>query len=182
MLTGNYIPNLTGKTLERSSVYRLEQLTIASGLKYTIVQASFFMDNFTTGFYLGLTKKGVLKLANGRGRSSLIAASDVGAFFAEALAQGLTGSWVVTGPESLDTYEVAKLLSEKYGTEITYSPVDPERIAGQFQAAGYPPETIDYGITLYQVYRNDATAPVTDGFKQATGRDPITFRQFLGLN
>ncbi|MGF6759493.1 hypothetical protein [Paraburkholderia sp. GAS42] len=40
-------------------------------------------------------------------------------------------------------------------------------------------ETVEYGLTFYRAFRNYATAAVTDTIKQITGRDPISFNQFL---
>ncbi len=181
-LSGNYLSGLTGSTLAALPMRRIEQQVITTGLTHTIVRAGFFMDNYLTGFYAPMVKKGQLVLATGDGRSSLIAAANVGEFIAEALIQGLTGEYIVTGPAALDHFEVAELLSRKMGQTITYVPISEQQLGEAYASRGVPPESVDYGLSLYRAYRNQATAAITDGFRQATGRDPVDFATFLGLD
>jgi uncharacterized protein YbjT (DUF2867 family) len=181
-LSGNYLSGMTGKTLDGLPIRKVELQVIDSGLKNTIVRASFFMDNYTTGFYAPMVQQGRIALATGNGKSALIAGSDLGEFVAEALTQGLTGEYIVTGPEALDHFEVAELLSRQQGKTITYTPLGEEQLAGWYASRNLPAESVEYGLTLYRSYRNYATAAVTDAFKQVTGRDPRTLKQFLGLD
>jgi uncharacterized protein YbjT (DUF2867 family) len=139
------------------------------------------MDNYTTGFYAAMVGQGRISLATGAGKSALIAGADVGVFAAEALSQGLTGEFILTGPESLDHYEVAALLSRKLGKTVTYTPVTEPQLEEYYRSKGLDPESLKYGLTLYRSYRNHATAAVTDAFRQVTGRDPVSLSAFLGL-
>ncbi len=179
-ISGNYLSGMTGATLESLAVYRVEQQVKHSGLKHTIVRASFFMDNYTTGFYSSMVAQGRISLATADGKMSLVAAADVGDFIAEAFARDLTGEYLVTGPQALDHYQVAELLSQSTEHSVTYTAISEEQLIAAYQSRGLPVETIQYGATLYRAVRNQATAAVTDGFRQATGRDPMTFKQFLG--
>lgn len=180
-ISGNYLAGFTGATLESMPIRKIEQMVANSGLKYTIVRAGFYMDNFTTGFYSHFLKTGKIVLATGHGRTSLVAGSDVGEFVAETLKQGLTGEYLVTGPESLDHFDVARLLSKATGHEIVYAPITEDELIAFYEAKGLPAESIEYGKSLYRAFRNQTTAAVTDGFRQATGRDPMTFATFLGI-
>jgi uncharacterized protein YbjT (DUF2867 family) len=181
-VSGSYLSGMTGNTLE-GLPYRQIELQIAnSGLKHTIVRAGFLMDNYLTGFYLPMIERGTITLATGHGKSALIAGADLGAFVAEALSQSLVGEYLVTGPEALDHFEIADLLSKKLDRRITYAPVTLDELAETYAGRGMPAETINYGLTLYRSFTNYATAAVTDGFKQATGRDPISFSQYLELH
>jgi uncharacterized protein YbjT (DUF2867 family) len=181
-ISGNYLSGMTGETLESLAVYRVEQQIKHSGLKHTIVRASFFMDNYTTGFYSSMVAQGRISLATADGKMSLVAAADIADFIAEAFARDLTGEYLVTGPQALDHYQVAELLSQSAQHSVTYTPISEEQLIATYQSRGLPAETIQYGSTLYRAVRNQTTAAVTDGFRQATGRDPMTFKEFLGLH
>lgn len=180
-LSGNYLSGMTGRTLEDLPIRKVERQVEDSGLRHTIVRASFFMDNYTSGFYAPMVKDGRIALATGNGKSSLIAASDLGTFVAAALVQELTGEWIVTGPEALDHFEVADLLTRQMGRPIYYLPINEDELAAKYEKLGLPSESRHYGLTLYRSYRNFATAAVTDAFAQVTGREPRSFRIFLGL-
>lgn len=178
-LSGNYLSGMTGATLEALPIRKVERQIIDAGIRHTIVRAGFFMDNYLTGFYAKMVERGEITLATGNGKSSLIAAADLGAFVATALQRGLTGEYIVTGPEALDHTEVARLLSEKTGRPVTYVPVSEAQLLALYQSRGLNRESVEYGLALYRAYANQATAAVTDGFQQATGRAPISFREYL---
>lgn len=178
-VSGSYLSGMTGQTLERLPLRQLEVHIANSGIKHTIVRAGFLMDNYLTGFYSPMVEQGTLTLATGHGKSALIAGADLGAFVAEALSQGLAGEYLVTGPEALDHFEIAELLSQKLSRPIIYEPVALDELAAVYTERGLPDETITYILTLYESFANYATAAVTDGLKQATGRDPISFRNYL---
>jgi uncharacterized protein YbjT (DUF2867 family) len=180
-LSGNYLSGLTGGTLDNSIARKVELQIVDSGLKNTIVRAGFFMDNYTTGFYSPMIERGTIALATGNGKSALVAGADVGAFIAAALARGLTGKYLVTGPEALDHYEVAELLSQRLRRTITYTPLSEAQLGAYYASRSLNAESVEYGLTLYRAYRNHATAAVTDGFRQATGSEPMSFKAFLGL-
>lgn len=180
-LSGNYLAGITGKTLEALPIRKIELKIAATGIPFTIVRAGFFMDNYTTGFYAPMVSQGDLRLATGKGKSALIAASDVGLFVAEVLSQGLHGEYIVTGPEALDHFEVAALLSEKEQREVVYTPISEEQLIKAYAARALPDESAQYGRTLYRAFRNHATAAITDGFLQVTGREPMSLHDFLGL-
>jgi uncharacterized protein YbjT (DUF2867 family) len=178
-VSGSYLSGMTGQTLERLPLRQLEVHIANSGIKHTIVRAGFLMDNYLTGFYAPMVELGTLTLATGHGKSALIAGADLGAFVAGVLSQGLTGPYLVTGPEALDHFEVAELLSEKLSRPIGYEPVALDALAADYAEQGLSDETITFILTLYESFANYATAAITDGLKQATGRDPISFRDFL---
>lgn len=179
MVSGSYLSGMTGRTLDQLPVRRLEVLVTKSVVRHTIVRAGFLMDNYVTGFYSDMVAQGVITLATADGKSALISGSDLGAFVAEALAQNLVGEYLVTGPESLDHHEVADLLTTAVGRRITYDPKTLEELKAMYESQGLPPKTIAYGLTLYKAFADNTTAAVTDGFRQATGRDPMTFTEYL---
>ena len=65
------------------------------------------------------------------------------------------------------------------GRAISYAPISEEDLIAAYKSRGLTPETIEYGLTLYRVFRNYATAAVSDTIKKITGRNPISFKQFL---
>ncbi|NGZ85074.1 NmrA family NAD(P)-binding protein [Duganella aceris] len=180
-LSGNYLSGMTGETLAALPIRKIERKVAGSGLPFAIVRAGFFMDNYTTGFYGPMVRQGELRLATGHGKSALIAGADAALFVAEVLHQELSGEYIVTGPEALDHFEVAALLSEKEGRKISYTPISEEQLAQAYAERGLPDESADYGKTLYRAFRHHATAAITDGFSKVTGREPISLRTFLGL-
>lgn len=181
-LSGNYLSGFSGTSLAALSVRKVELEVIKSGIPYTVVRAGFFMDNYLSGFYAPMVERGQITLAVGDAKSAFVSAADVGEFIAEALMQDLTGEYVVTGPQALDHTEVAALLSKKLGRPITYVPITENELISIYETRNLPPQTAEYGVTLYRAFRNYATAAITDSFEQVTGRQAQTFSAFLGLS
>lgn len=181
-LSGNYLAGFSGTSLAALPIRKVELEIINSGLEYTLVRAGFFMDNYLSGFYSPMVEQGQIRLAVGDAKSALVAAADIGEFIAQALKQRLTGEYIVTGPEALDHTEVASLLSRKLHRPISYNPITEEQLKTTYASRGLTAQTTEYGLTLYRAYRNNATAAITDSFKQATSREPRSFKAFLGLD
>jgi uncharacterized protein YbjT (DUF2867 family) len=180
-LSGNYLSGFSGKSLAALSVRKVELEVIESGIPYAVVRAGFFMDNYLSGFYAPMVEKGQITLAVADAKSAFVSAADVGEFIAEVLLQDLTGEHVVTGPQALDHTEVASLLSQKLSRPITYVPISESDLISLYKTRNLPPQTAEYGVTLYRAFRNYATAAITDSFEQVTGRPPQSFSAFLGL-
>lgn len=101
------------------------------------------MDNFLTGFYKTMVDQGSIRLAVGDSKSAFVAASDVGEFIAEALKQGLSDEYLVTGPKSLDHAQVAWLLSRKLSKSVTYDPITLNQLKQAYISKGLAPQTVD---------------------------------------
>jgi uncharacterized protein YbjT (DUF2867 family) len=180
-LSGNYLAGFSGTSLEKLAIRKVELEVINSGLAHTLVRAGFFMDNFLTGFYKTMVDQGTIRLAVGDAKSAFVAASDVGEFIAHVIKQGLSGEYIVTGPEALDHAQVASLLTRKLSKPVKYDPITEDQLKQAYISKGLAPQTVEYGLTLYRAVKNQATAAITDSFQQVTGSEPKTFEAFLGL-
>lgn len=145
-----------------------EELLKNSGLQWTILRPNAFMQNL-----LGLAdpiKGGTLYEPVADARISMVDVNDIAAVAAATLTQdGHEGQiYEITGPQGVDSNEVAAALSAATGTTVTYVAVSSE----QFRAslAGAPQWLIDALDELYAAYRTGAFATVTNDVERVTGR------------
>ena len=92
-----------------------------SGMTYTFLRPSFFMQNLS-GIHAADIKRGEVYVPAGRGRTSFIDARDIGAVAAKVLTEaGHEGrAYELTGAAALTYDEVARIFSEVLGREVRY--------------------------------------------------------------
>ena len=159
---------------------RCEDILLASNVPTAIVRASWFAQNFTEGMLSDAAVTGVLALPAGNVREPFIDVDDVAAVAVEALTgTGHEGRvHEVTGPESLTFAEVAAILSETTGREITFVPMELE----VFHAAVAAEEGDAVATMLTGLCRetfDGRNVLPTDGVAAALGRPPRDVRSVL---
>jgi uncharacterized protein YbjT (DUF2867 family) len=113
----------------------------------------------------------------GPGRLSSVDTDDVAAVAAVALIEdGHVGkAYTLTGPELLTVSEQVGILSRVLGRDIKYVDKTPDEKAREDLAAGQPEEAVEAERDLYQLFRDDRIAFLTDSVATVTGRAPYTF-------
>lgn len=155
-----------------------ERLIKASGIPYTILRPSSFMQNIINFFP---PRDGKILLPLGDGRVSYIDTRDIAAVAAVIL----TGdgkhedqAYDLTGPEALSVYQVALILSDVISRNIEYIDV-PDVVARQAMEEQGAPEWLVNGIMeLHAFNREGNAAVVTPAIELITGRKATAFGEF----
>jgi len=158
---------------------QVEEHVRASGIPFTFLHPSWFMQNFTTSLAGGL-KSGTLAEPAADRKIAFIDARDIAAVAAEALTRpGHDGkTYTLTGSEQLSRAEVAAIVGKELGRTITYLPVTDE----QFRAAvkGFlTPSYTDLMSALYGMVRAGVYEATSPTVQEVLGRPPITFARFV---
>lgn len=178
-----FVSALGVDAVEQAPLRLIERQLLECGAPATMVRPNFFMENFTAGFLAPMVKQGTLALAAADGQTSFIAAADIAAVVATALAQGLVGrAYNLTGPEALDHAAVAALLSRVWGRPVAYRAISEEAMLEGLRQAGLPEGAVQYAGQLYQAVRAGFLARVTSDVEAVTGRAPISFETFARQN
>jgi uncharacterized protein YbjT (DUF2867 family) len=160
-------------------IRQVEEHVRASGLAYTFLHPTWFMQNFTTSMAAAI-KGGTLAEPAADKKTAFIDARDIAAVAAKALLEpGHEGkTYTLTGGELLSRGDVVKALSKELGRPIAYQAVTDEQFRAAvkgFLSPGYT-ELLSY---LYSVVRAGQTEVKTDTVQQVLGRPPIAFAQFV---
>ena len=120
--------------------YRIERLLRASGMAYTLLRASYFMQNLTSVHREEIRQRGELFVPAGRGRTSFVDARDVATAGAAALTEPghLNRAYALTGPAAVDFYHVARLLTEVLSRPVFYRAPSTARYAFTLLRRGLP--------------------------------------------
>jgi uncharacterized protein YbjT (DUF2867 family) len=160
---------------------KVESALRASGLDWTFVRPSFFMQNLTTTHRTDVAD-GHLVVPAGGGRTAFVDALDVAAVAAAALrdpAAHAGKAWTPTGPEALTYGEVAAELSQALAGRVSYDRPGLLRYARHARSAlGMPWGMVAVTGAIYTVARLGLAAGLTDDVREVTGAAPRTFADF----
>ncbi len=161
-----------------------EDAIMASGMNWTFVRPSFFMQNLR-GTVPQAKDTGKLSMPMGNGTVALTDCADAGAFIAHVLTtnpeQHHGQCYDITGPdEVMNFHQVAQLIGEAIGRDVEYDDCDP----AAFQEAIRPYHRnqwhSDAVAYLFAEIANGATPGIkTNTFQEIMGRPGTSFREFL---
>ncbi len=160
---------------------KIEDLILKSGISYTFLRPSFFMQNISTTHRDEIRELDEILVPAGKGKTSFIDARDIAAVAILALLVPghQNQAYPLTGAEALTYGEVAKILTEELGREISYRNPSILRFV-LFQRRKRAPWTfIGVMIGIYTVAKLGLAGKVTNDLATLLHRKPISFRQFV---
>lgn len=159
---------------------KAEILLERSGVPYNIVRPNWFMQNFNSFWIEGIHKMRSIVVPAAQAKVSFIDARDIAASAARLLVDDSlkNRAFTLTGPESLDHAEAARILGEATGLPLTYTDIEPEAFRNVLIQAGLPADYASLLLNLFAALRAGAAAPVSSAVETITGRKPRTLAQY----
>lgn len=163
---------------------RVERALEDSGLAFTILRPSFFMQNWVAFFSHGIKAGQPVYVNAGEGCLAWIDTRDIADVAAAALTEpgheGLV--YDLTGPEALGFGEVAQRLGQLLGREVAYVPV-PDAAAFQAMKGMGMDAWYAYGmVALHQGVRRGLAEATTGTVELITAKAPRTLDAYLKEN
>jgi uncharacterized protein YbjT (DUF2867 family) len=170
---------------EEAGLRQAERHLMASGLAYTILRPTWFMQNFSSGFIQPMiAQMGTIYLPAGDGKTSFIDAGDIAAVAAAAMTQpGHAGqAYTLTGGEALTYGETAAIIAEVSGRPVSYVAISNDAFRQSLIEQGWPAESAGFMAALFHAVEQGWAAAVSPAVAAILGRAPVTFRQFASEN
>ena len=157
-----------------------ERIVQESGVEWTIVRASWFMQNFSEGEFLGMILEGVITLPAADIAEPFIDINDIADVAVAALTEeGHAGEvYEVTGPRVMTFAEVAQEISRAAGREVQFVQIPKEAFASAIAQSGAPVEIAWLLNYLFETVLDGRNEYVFDGVRRALRRDPADFADF----
>jgi uncharacterized protein YbjT (DUF2867 family) len=161
--------------------YTIEKDLMASGMAWTFLRASFFMQNLNTTHRTEIRDENMLMMPAGHGKTSFIDGRDIAAVAVKALTESghENKAYSLTGSEALDYFTAADMLTETLGRTITYRNPSVVAFARHMRAKGNPWAYVAVTSALYTTARLGMAAKITSETQQLLGRPPIQLRQYV---
>lgn len=166
---------------EPQAVVAEEALRAAAGDgELTVVRSAFFAQNFSEGALLDGVLGGEVVFPAGGSAEPFVDVDDLADVVVAALCRdgGAGAVHELTGPRALTFAEAATELAGATGREVRYVPVTGPQYAAMLARYGVPEEEAGFLAGLFTFLLDGHNATVTDGVKQALGRDPKPFAAF----
>ena len=166
--------------------HKIEKYIEMVGLPFAHIRPGFFMQNISGIHSVEIRDKDMIFVPAGTSKTSFIDAADIGLSVATLLHNAdkyRNTAHTVTGPEALDYYEVANILSMVTGRKIIYAKPSYLRYRSHYiKKRGLDKEYVNVTVALYFMTRMGTAKAVTDGFYKLTGKQPRTFLNFAKDN
>ncbi len=148
----------------------------------THLRPTFFAEWLTT---FGDKKSGELRLPFAKAHHAPIASEDQGRVIAALLEDpqrhaGMT--YPLYGPTELDHYQIAAIMSQTLGRQVTYVPIEIDEFRSRLEQRGMSAHQIQHLTNVAVDYRNGIFAGTNDVVRSLTGRDPLTVAAFVERN
>ncbi len=157
-----------------------EQIIQASQVEWTIVRASWFMQNFSEGEFLSMVQDGAITLPAPNIPEPFIDINDI----AEVAIAALTEEghayeiYEVTGPRLMTFSEVAQEISAAAGREVQFIQLPKDDFNQAITDSGAPADIAWLLNYLFETVLDGRNAYLSDGVQRALGREPVDFSEF----
>lgn len=151
-----------------------------SGVPYTIIRPTWFMQNFNTFWVYGIKEHGAIRLPAGDGKVGFIDARDISAAAAKLLTDDTHNGKAITltGPALMTHADVAAEISKAAGKTVTYTDVDPAELKGILLGAGLPADYVELLLALLGFVKAGYSASLSTGVQDVLGRAPGDFQTY----
>ncbi|MBA3869201.1 MAG: SDR family oxidoreductase [Anaerolineae bacterium] len=169
--------------VEKNSIvphHKIEQMILASGVHYTFLRASFFMQNLSSTQAAEIRDEGEIALPVGKAKTSFIDVRDIAAVAVRALTVGYDEDhkYTLTGKEALDYFQVSDKLSSVLSRTIRYTNPSVFHFLWKQLASG---RKLGYTLVvaaLYTLTRLGNAKEITHDVETVLGRPAISFDRF----
>lgn len=157
-----------------------EQIVMESGLDWTIVQCSWFAQNFSEGAFIDYILAGEVALPIDDVREPFIDADDIADVAVAALTEnGYVGQILeLTGPRALTFAEAVAEIVTATGRHIAFVPISRIEFVAGLTEAGVPTDVVSLLDHLFSTVLDGRNANPTDGVRRAIGRAPKDFADY----
>lgn len=158
-----------------------EDIVISSGLRWTIVRASWFNQNFSEGSFLDAILAGYVELPAGNIAEPFIDADDIADVAVAALTtEGHDGKiYEVTGPRLLTFKEAIDEIAKATGKPVQYQQVSMSAYAATLVEYNLPEDLIWLITYLFSEVLDGRNEKIAHGVEQALGRKPVDFSEYV---
>ena len=160
---------------------RVEELIIQSGLPFTILQPTAYMQN-VQAYWKQITEDGIYAVPYPSNvPMSLVDLKDV----AEAATNALTNQshrnsiYMLSGPDVLAPSDTASALSKHLGQDVKAGQIDLETWRSTAEASGLGSYQVETLLKMFTYYEHNGFIASSNHLAYLLGRAPNSFQQFL---
>lgn len=160
-----------------------EEALAATSMGWTVLRENIYTDVLLFSLPYAV-QTGRLANAIGDGKAAYITREDCARAAAAALADSFDGRRTldITGPTAISQYELAAIVSQLTGREVTYVPLELETHIQNMAAAGLPRPVAEGLASFDAAIAQGKFSQVSSAVADLTGRQPTSVADFMAAN
>ncbi len=176
--------NLGSPVLTFKQGAQTESLIEATGLPYTFLRASSFMQNLGQSLAGTIAAQNAIYTSAGDGEISMIDTRDIAAVAAHVLTEsGHEGyTYELTGGEAISFGQVAEKLSALLGRSINHVSLPEPQLYQALRSAGLPDDRIKGLVAMFHTWRYGEAERISGNVEILTGTPARTLDAYLSEN
>ncbi len=157
-----------------------EQIVVSSGLKWNVVRASWFAQNFSEGFLIDGILNNQVALPAGDIPEPFIDTDDIADVVFACLTKPELANQLfeVTGPEVLTFRDCVEIIADVSQRPIEFTPISAEQFLQSLKQQNMPEEVLWLMNELFTVVMDGRNSQVINGVEKALGRPATSFREY----
>jgi uncharacterized protein YbjT (DUF2867 family) len=161
-----------------------ERIIQETDIEWTILRASWFMQNFSEGEFASMVLEGLITLPAANVPEPFVDVNDIADVAVAALTEEGHSHEIyeVTGPRLLTFADIAGGIALATGHDVEFVQIPREAFAQAIAASGVPKDVAWLLNYLFDTVLDGRNAYVGDGVRRALGREPADFSQFADRN
>lgn len=165
---------------KESAHYLIEQAIQKSGMNYTILRPTFFMQIFDVYYRNSIQKKNVIDFYDAGVAESFIDVRDIAAVAAEALLNPIHHNqiYTLTSEELLNYEMVAEILTYTLARKITYVAKSDDDSYKALVAEGWSSDAVNSYVGYLQAAQQGLFSAIHSDVEKILGRKPISFKKY----
>ncbi|HEX3007035.1 MAG TPA: NmrA family NAD(P)-binding protein [Bacteroidales bacterium] len=158
-----------------------ERIVMNSGLNWTIVRASWFMQNFSESFLLDSVLSNEVVVPSVGSREPFVDADDIADVAVAALTDNRHSHQIyeLTGPELLSFELVTSQIAKALNRNIHYSEVSIDEYVSILKSFHLPDDYISLIQYLFTEVLDGRNESVTHDIEKVLGRKPTSFKEYI---
>ncbi len=158
-----------------------EMIVMDSGLDWTIVRSSWFMQNFSEFYFLDYILGGRMIVPKTKALEPFVDLDDL----AEVVVKALTEDWhngkiyELTGPELLSFKDTTHMISESINRPVVYEEVDMDEYLKILRGYQLPEDIVWLMQYLFSEVLDGRNESITNDIEKIIGRKPTTFGEYV---
>jgi uncharacterized protein YbjT (DUF2867 family) len=164
---------------------KIEKIIVASGINYTFIRPSYFMQNLTTTLLGDIKTRGRIFLPAGNAPFLWVDVEDVGRAIAEVLKNvslHQNKTYTITGNDLIPFGDVAKMISDELNDKVNYISPSLARFYRVKRKQGLGRGYIMVMIMLHYLPRFQRPPHISNDLKTLVHRDPVSLKEFIQGN
>ncbi|HUC82527.1 MAG TPA: NAD(P)H-binding protein [Flavisolibacter sp.] len=158
-----------------------EKLLMQSGLQWTVIRASWFMENFSEGFFLDGIQAGHLVLPKVMAREPFVSADDIADVAVKVLTEEGHNEKIyeLTGPDLLSFEKVVTQIAQATERPIGFEEIAMNDYVAMLRNYGVPEDFIGLVRYLFTDVLDGRNESLTGDVESVLGRKPTTIGEYV---